>query len=206
MKKYILILALLFSAAAQSTAWGQIKYHNSLPYFHQLGQDSIRISSYNEAQLPIYQQVEVQFTRAKNALTNMQFTTRFDSLFKRSHQLMERAEKTLQKRLFSECRILLDSIESIYPYYPYLYSTYFILAQKSENEQIITELFPVFKSNEMLYHKNERSQTYYELYEFYRDAKQPKKAEAFLEKSHLALPSAEKQRILEQLRRNNAKH
>jgi hypothetical protein len=199
MKKITFLLAMFACGMAQQAAWGQIKYHHSHPYFHQAGKDSVFIASYNEAQLPIYQQIEVAFSSENGKLVNMRFTKNFADTFEKSHMLMARAEKNLQRRNFVAARVELDSIYMIYSFYPYLYSTYFILAQKLNDESIITKYLKLFEKKEMFFHKNERSQSYYELYEFYRDAKKPKKALAFLQKSNAIITNKDKVRILKAL-------
>lgn len=201
MKTQLIFLVMCACGLAQQAAWGQIKYHHSLPFFHQVGKDSVFVASYNEAQLPVYQQIEVAFSSENGKLANMRFTPAFAETFKKTHALMERAEKRLQRRDFAAANAALDSIRAMYPFYPYLYSTYFILAQKTEDESLVRAHLSAFETNAPLFHKNERSQTYYELYEFYRDAKHPKKALAFLQKSHAILPNADKQRILNALRK-----
>lgn len=202
--KTMLLLILPFLLSAQ-IASGRIQYRHSIPFWFPLNStDSIAIKSYDERSLPINQVIRIQYQDQGHYIDSVRFDPAFKLLFDRCHDQMERAEKAVSRRQFKQAVTLLDSVRVDYPQFPYLYVVYFLISQKSCTTDFVNRYLDDYQRYEPYFTVNEKAQTWYIVYEYYRDCgndteqTRQKRLEA-LKKSYHFRPNADKLRILNKL-------
>jgi hypothetical protein len=149
---------------------GYIIYKSSVPFFFSdKYKKAFEIKKWDEGKTAIHQYIEVEYElRDNNTLDNFTITNSFSEKSKRTNQLMEIAEKHINRREFSTAIIYLDSLSDINNKFPYLLHSYIYVYTETKNEEKINFLNTLFNENLKYYHKKEISDYYYGLYIFYK--------------------------------------